>query len=111
MQTCAVPENSLGWGPDMGFFCMCFLSSAYFTEGPTDLPQEATGPKVSKFLTRRVRTNISKEHIATCDFPGGPDPCPFPPPNTHTIGSAHVQTCLIWKKMFIVSARVKVLEQ
>ena len=68
----------------MGFFCMCFLSSAYFTEGPTDLPQEATGPKVSKFLTRRVRTNISKEHIATCDFPGGPDPCPFPPPqHTH----------------------------
>ena len=37
-----------------------------------DLPRHAIESKASTFFWSMVRTSISKDHRATCDFPGGP---------------------------------------
>ena len=53
----------------------------YFTEGHTNLPREAIGPSLgSNCLSRGSASVFRRKSIATCDFPGGPDFLPLPPP-------------------------------
>ena len=60
-----------GGGPDN----LCFFKqSTYFTDGPTNLHQEASGPKVSDCFLRGVHTSIKETYNHFVIFQRGLDP-------------------------------------
>ena len=65
----------------LSFFLVLFFShQRIFTEGCTDLPREAIGPKGSKCFSRWSVPVFRSIPIVTCDFPeGGLDPLTNPP--------------------------------
>ena len=55
-----------------------FLSSAFFTEGRTDLPRNAIEPEGSSCFSRGPVPVFLRKQVTTCDFPGvGTDPVPM----------------------------------
>ena len=76
----------MGGGGGGGEGATFFQSSTYFTEGSTDLPREAIGPKASPVGYVPEWTKFLRKPIVTCDFLRGwglDFPCP-------PSGSAHV---------------------
>ena len=58
-KSCADPEHSVRRGPEN----VSFNPPAYFTEGFTDLPREAFGPKSVNYFSSGTRTRFSKDVI------------------------------------------------